>query len=295
MAEPDRHIQIDPELNSYQGYMPDEWAKATLGPIKQGTVLERLLLDLALAWRTAAYTAQMPATAVRATHAAAVGRGTYASPDSSVVSLTDKIIAELSQKVPEFFENGSLRARVTEALATITDEFRERTTKVREDFPIEPMWKDFLQEIAFKLSLWSSQRVTFVAFYNAYEVFLVDCLKVATGATSLRTPMEEFRVGLRTAFRRNVADPCWFHREINLARLVRHALIHNGGRLTEDLKKQQHEIVLIDDELQIQPKDNLQMLRRLRAAVDKVVEVTKDEAKFTAPAAKLVPPSESDD
>jgi hypothetical protein len=51
---------------------------------------------------------------------------------------------------------------------------------------------------------------------------------------------DEFKKGLRTAFARDVADPCWFHPEINIARLIRHALSHNGGRVTEYLKNQKH-------------------------------------------------------
>jgi hypothetical protein len=242
MAEPDRHIFTERDINAYQGYLPDEWGENTIGPIPEGTVLERLLLDLALAWRTASYTAQMPASSIRAMHAAAVGRASFVSPDSSIVAYSEKIIAELIRKVPELTDNPALRTRLMESLATIASEFRDRAAKITTDFPIEPIWADFMNNAAFRLSLWSSQRIAFIAFYNAYEVFLVDCLKVATGLTSLRTQMEEFRKGLRNSFRENIADSCWFNSGINIARLVRHALSHNGGRQTEDLKKQKHGI-----------------------------------------------------
>ena len=115
---------------------------------------------------------------------------------------------------------------------------------------------------------------------------------VATGLTSLRTQMDEFRKGLGTAFREDIADPCWFHSEINVARLMRHALSHNGGRQTEDLKKLKHGIKLIGEDLQIVPENNHRMLRRLRKAVEKVIEVTRDDPKFMAPAAKLPQPRE---
>src|SRR5437588_12109521 len=105
MAEPDRHIYTDSNLRAYEGYMPDEWGEKTIGPIPEGTVLERLLLDLAMSWRSASYTAQMPATAIRAMHATAVGRSNFVSPDSSIVAYSERMIGQLSQRVPELIEN----------------------------------------------------------------------------------------------------------------------------------------------------------------------------------------------
>ena len=166
---------------------------------------------------------------------------------------------------------------------------------MKSEFPVEPIWAEFMTDTAFRLSLWSSQQIAFVAFYNAYEAFLVDCLKVATGLTSLRTKMEAFRKGLRNAFQDDIADPCWFHSEINIARLIRHALSHNGARQTEDLKKQQHDIRLIGENLQIVPEDNHRMLRRLRKAVDKVIAVARDDPKFMVLAAKLPQPREEEE
>ena len=122
MAEPDCHIFTDPDINAYRGYMPDKWGENTIGTIREGTVLERLLLDLALAWRTASYTAQMPATSIRAMHAAAIG-ACFVSPDSSIVAYSERIIAELARKVPELTENRALRTRLMESLVAIADEF----------------------------------------------------------------------------------------------------------------------------------------------------------------------------
>lgn len=292
MPEPDRHIFTDSEIDIYQGYMPDEWGELTFETIAADTVLERLLLDLALAWRTAAYTAQMPASSIRAMHAAALGRGNFVSPDSSIVAYSEKIAVELTKQIPELTEDRALRSRLMASLVTITGELRDRTAKVKAEFPIEPIWAQFMNDTAFRLSLWSSQRLAFVAFYNAYEVFIVDCVKVATGLTSLRTQAEEFRKGLRSAFTKDIADTCWFNSELNIARLVRHALTHNGGRQTEDLKKHKHAIKLIGEDLQIVPEDNHRMLRHLRKSVDSVIAVAQGDRKFIAPAAHLPPPSD---
>lgn len=50
------------------------------------------------------------------------------------------------------------------------------------------MWNEFLNDPPFHLSLLGSQRVAYVAFYNAYEAFLIiDCLKFGKGLLRLRT------------------------------------------------------------------------------------------------------------
>jgi hypothetical protein len=296
MANPDRQIYTDPDINAYQGYMPDDWGEKVIGPIPEGTVLERLLLDLAVSWRSASYTAQMPATSIRAMHAAALGRSKFVSPDSSIVGYSDAILAQLSRRVPELVENRRLRSTLCEELVRIAAEFRDRAAAAKKDYPVEPIWAEFMNDVAFRISLWASQRVAYVAFYNAYEAFLVDCLKVGTGRSQLRsTDKKVFNEVLRTGLSTDISGPCWHQHEINIARLVRHALSHNGGRETEDLKKHKHGVMVIGEQLQILPEDNHRMLRRLRSAVEEVIAVTASDSKFQAAASKLPQPREDEE
>lgn len=293
MDEPYRHIYIVAEITSYEGYLPDDWGQRTIEPIPEGTVLKRLLLDLAMSWRSISYIAQMPVTSIRAMHAAALGRTQFVSPDSSIVAFSEQIIGELARRVPALVENSTLRGRLLGELATISAEFRDRASAVKSEYPIGLMWADFMNDVPFRFSLWASQRHAFVAFYNAYEAFVVDCLKIGTGHPRLRsTDKKAFNEALRSGLGRDISAPCWSHHEINNARLVRHALSHNGGRETEGLKKQRHGIKLIGEELQIVPEDNHRMLRRLRSAVEEVIAVTCKDPKFGALAAKLPQPRE---
>jgi hypothetical protein len=170
--QPVSKIFTDPDIKAYQDYMPVDWGEKTIAPLPEGTVLERLVLDLGLSWRNASYTAQMPATSIKVMHAAAVGRNKFVSPDSSIVAYSDAILARLSRLVPELVEDSALRARIQAALVTATAEFRDQAAAVKEDYPIEPIWADFMKDTPFRLSLWGSQRVAYVAFYNAYEAFL---------------------------------------------------------------------------------------------------------------------------
>lgn len=287
MDESNRHIHTDTEITAYAGYIPEDWGENTIGPIPEGTVLEHLLLNLAMSWRSASYTAQMPVTSIRVMHAAALGRNKFVSPDSSILAYSERIIGELARRIPELVENRKLRARMVSELATISAEFRDRVAAVKDEYPIEPIWAEFMNDLPFRISLWGSQRVAYVAFYNAYETFIVDCLKSGTGHSRLRsTDRKLFNDALRNALNKDISALCWSHDDINIARLVRHALCHNDGRETEELKKQRHGIKLIGEELQIVPEDNHRMLRRLRKAVEEVVAVTCNNPKFMAPAAK---------
>jgi hypothetical protein len=280
MDAPVRKIYIDERIESYEGYVPDDWGAKAFEIAKSAPSLDRLLADLVLAWRTTAYIASMPATFIKGIQASTLGYAKFVSPDSSIVSFAENIIAKVSRKVPQLVDDRHLRSRLIAELATTADEFRNARAAVTPEMPIEPIWKDFLKQDAFYMSIWASQRVAYVSFYNAYEAFLVQCTKQALGLDRLRPTDKEFNQAVRTAFGNDTFDRCWTHHEINKARVVRHALSHAGGLETDDLKKHKHGIKLVDDVLQIVPGDNHAMLKRLRCAVDALVTAAVGHPRF---------------
>ena len=239
-------------------------------------------MDLLLGWRTTAYTAAMPATAIKVAQSTTLGYAKYVSPDGMVVAFAESILAKVSRKIPELVDDRRLREDLMKELVTVADEYRAAHSAVTPQMPIEPIWHQFLEQDAFRLSVWSSQRITYVAFYNAYEAFFVDCAKLALGATHLRTNDQAFKDALRTGFCKDISTPCWSHHELNNARLVRHALSHADGRETADLKKQKHGVKILDGKLQIVPHDNHKLLRRLRTAVEALVGVGAADPKLSA-------------
>src|SRR5262249_24906601 len=101
-------IYIWPEKAVYEGYMPDGWPENTTGAIPIGTKLGRLVLDLAIGWRSVSYTAQMPATAIELLYEGASGRSEFQSPDSSIVAFAERIIARLGERIIQVAENRHL-------------------------------------------------------------------------------------------------------------------------------------------------------------------------------------------
>jgi len=273
-------IYVDGRISQYEGYLPDDWMGHALDTSKPAAALSEIVADLLLAWRTVAYTASMPVTVIKTMQAAMLGYARVVSPDASVIAFSDGVLARVSQRIPDLVEDRRLRERLVRELVTLGDEIRAQRATLTTEMPVEPIWQDFLKQDAFVQGVWSSQRVSFVAFYNAYEAFLVDCAKRALGVTQLRAQDKQFPESLRTAFGTDLSVPCWTHPEIHIARDVRNSLSHAGGRETEKLKKQKHGIRLEGGVLQIIPDDNHRLLRRLRNGVDAVIIAAAAHLKF---------------
>jgi hypothetical protein len=282
VSKPERHVMIDDRLESYENFVPEAWARAISKAAPQESILDNKLMDLVLSWRATAYTASMPASVVRSVQSAVEGVVESPMRDSDVVRFADGAVKLMSRRLSALVEDRKLRDQILTELVKVGDRVRETRSNVRLELPADKVWQNFVTVAPFYLAVWSSQRVSYVAFYNSYEGFIVDCVKHAHGLERLRTTDKDFFDKLRTAFAKDVSSPCWTHHEMNIGRLVRHALSHANGKVTADLKKQNHSIQTVDGVLQIMPADNHKLLARLRAGVNALVACAKEDPRFTA-------------
>ena len=282
MSDPIRTMFVDKRFESYDKYVPDEWTAGFFKNVAEKSTLDQLLIDFVLAWRTTAYVASMPGTYIKTIQASTLGYVRYTSPDSSLISFGEKVMAEVSAEVPELVENSALRSGILAALVSSADAFQSRRKKAMAevDMPIQQLWEGFLKQDAFYMTVSATQRVAYVAFYNAYEAFLVACIRQVLNVTQLRAIDPKFMEGLRTAFGVDLSGPCWGSREIAIGREVRHALSHAGGRETEKVKKLNPGIEIKDGVLQIVPDDNKKLIAALRRAVDALVAVAAPLPQF---------------
>ena len=65
-------------------------------------------------------------------------------------------------------------------------------------------------------------------------------------------------------------QPLPARRLIEIARLVRHALVHNGGRLTPPLKGRKHALMVEADEIQIMAPDTTELFGHLKLAASRL-------------------------
>jgi len=138
MREPLGTIWIDNRMESYEGYLPDEWTGQVSGASKATSTLYQMVVDLILAWRTTAYTAMMPAVAIKAMQAVTLGYAKFTSPDRSIISFAEAILAKVSRKVPELVEDRDLRSRLMSEIVTVADEFRANRAAVTPEMPALP-------------------------------------------------------------------------------------------------------------------------------------------------------------
>ncbi|HEY3966238.1 MAG TPA: hypothetical protein VGM05_16885 [Planctomycetaceae bacterium] len=299
MDDASRTIYVNCDLVAYGNFLPDEWAESVFEKAKTAPCLDNLLLDLTQTWRAVAYTASMPSAFVRSVQGAVLSYARHKTSDASIASFGGHVLSRVADELrDEVSLSRKLRRTIAGRISVIAKEFREQAAKIEPQMSIEEVWQEFFRKDkagdGFAQSIWGSQRVSYVAFYNEYEAFLIQCAKVVLGKSSLRitdkSGKKEFYDALRSKFGTDLFDVCWGHSEINIARLVRHALSHAGGQETDDLKKLNHGFMLADGKIQIGPQHVHRMLRHLLAGVTALVA-----AAAVLPAFATIPSQPQDD
>jgi hypothetical protein len=124
-----------------------------------------------------------------------------------------------------------------------------------------------------KVSIWGAQRTCYAALYVAYENFFAECLRLAKSDENYHTGRhEEFKEQLAADFGKDIVDNC-FDGPVEIARLARNALAHNGGKETKLLKAQKHDL-LVDDEgkIHIVAAHNVNLFNTLKQRAQKLAE-----------------------
>src|SRR5262249_23724619 len=94
-------------------------------------------------------------------------------------------------------------------------------------------WNFVLGLSEFQFCILGTQRTNYGALFFPYEDFLSNVIRTKDSAySSKKKPIKE---AFAAHFGDPLADFCWNHDEVDLARLVRHALAHNGARFGKDL------------------------------------------------------------
>jgi hypothetical protein len=256
----DKQMYLDPELHSYKTFLDYEWARRT-DQLTTGTPLEEIYFDLQWAWKGAANTFFMPWLTVSTMVAAALGGAKdHAFPSRYTAALTGSLAQRMG------LSNMGTKKLVRE-LQRISEEVRAEDERP----PVletEIVWREMLKESEFQLSIWGSQRLCYGAVYYAYEDFLARCYRVSTGKSDYRMG-QGFSQDFRAQYGATLRDCCWSDPEVHIARLTRHALVHNGGRLTGDLKKLKHGLKLCGEDIQVFPAFTKSLYELLKDRVTK--------------------------
>ncbi|QJW95365.1 hypothetical protein [Frigoriglobus tundricola] len=116
------------------------------------------------------------------------------------------------------------------------------------------------------------QRINYGALFFAYEDFLANVIRTKELTySSKKKPIKE---AFATHFDDALADFCWNHDEVDLARLVRNALAYNGARFGKDLENYKARFVDVSG-------TSKALLRREHFnPVDGIIQITPDNTAY---------------
>jgi len=152
-------------------------------------------------------------------------------------------------------------------------------------------WTFLIGESEFQFAVLGTQRITYASLFFAYEDFLATTIRSREPAYSSKRPNPSLKDAFSEHFGGPLTDFCWNHDEVDLARLVRHAIDHNGGRFGGDLQKHQarfvevtpnvppslagSQLIVINGKIQITPLNSRHLFSVLKDRVTKIVEQVK--------------------
>ena len=260
-------MPIDQRMESYQSFYDHSWAKQA-DALARHTPLEDPLFDVCVSWKEAANTARLPWLTAHSAESFAIGFASVQSPFTQRVlrDLRDTVVKacqldltrEQRQKIASWFDQRHAATRRAVE--------RESKVVLAETASKERFWSEVIQLPEWGLSIEGSQRLAFAAVYFAYEHFLYRSYVIKTGLTDYRIG-QQFKQDFTAAFNEELCDECWTHSGVELGRLVRNALCHNGGRLTKYLENRKRELRIEDGQIQIWPEDVKKLFDLLKSRV----------------------------
>ncbi|WP_437193327.1 hypothetical protein [Planctomicrobium sp. SH527] len=272
-------------MEHYKVFYNGDWAVELFRLANGKSKLSDLIFDVTLAFKGISTARAVPLLAVDVAEAYAKGHDLGALSNTLTLKLVSRITAEIDQRV---VVTSSQRDDLKAAMLEIMYDFYSRAEGKELPFPRQELWDEFAKvdenedkdspENEFRLALWSSQRICYSAFFFAYEDFLVRCLEVYLN-TEVQTG-RTFPDICKQALGNDLADQCWNCEEIQIAKLIRNALVHAGGRETEKLKNRNHRCSVIDGQMQIVPGNVSELYLLLTHRAKRLVKWASRQSVF---------------
>jgi hypothetical protein len=256
------NVRIDDRLESYKTFFDHDWSRR-ISDLANGRALEKAVWTLAISWKAAANTHAMPWLMMHSMYNLwqSFVDGDHAFAPALVTALADRLPAEMGNSL-----SNMRRKQLANAVRDIADQVKDATTEAASAFDLKTLWSDFLAPdiMEFHLSLWGSQRLCYGAVYHAYENFIRQCVEIARKEPEYRALFAKLVTDGKAAFGNEVIAKCLEDQVVTAARLTRNALAHNGGRMTEQLSRIPHDLVVENDEIQIMPLHTKRLFDELK-------------------------------
>ena len=249
-----RSIKIDERKEAYGTFFRDDFAIKALESSKRSERLHRIAFDLVSAWRSASYSGALPAVLVMTLKSFHDG---YANEPRSVGMLkySEVVLSQLCTAIPALTSNEKISRSIQSSILDISCRIVEVDKSLKLDFDLEAAWQDYLKLIPFQMGVHALMRQTYLAIFSAYEDYIISLLKLASGDPNIRITNQDFNKKFRGTFGALV-ESVWFDSRIQKAKLVRHALMHAGGRVTPALEGKETPVAVHEGYMHIFPEHN---------------------------------------
>ena len=254
MNELSRQTSFDPRPDSYEGFFDREWANSLFRATDE-TKLKESAFDLVRNWHAASNARSLPLIMTNCLKVAEERtiRENEPMDRRKIRKFTQRLVADLEangQRVRPTLKK-SLQAaleRIDSDCDVALQNAREAVVATRPD-----LWDAFLGQSEFTTCLWALERLCYSSLYYNYEWFLTECIRIKRNDNGYRFQRQQgdFKDVFRAAFGPALQQECWSDQRVTIARYTRHALVHNGGRMTEVLRKQPHDLLVNGDEIQV--------------------------------------------
>jgi len=259
-----KDILLDDRYESYERFFDHDWAKQFLG-LTEATRIDNAALDLCVDWKGAASIASMPWLLI---HTLEQHHKGYMQRDEPFWKRLTRLVREhILTKMAGSYSNMKRKelGRIIDELGLkVEDEMSRRPSELSSD----NIWKGYLKIHEFRLSLWSSQRISYGALYHGYENFLRRFISIhKPEREGALTRISDVRDDLKQIF--GVAEGGDFldERAVHIARLVRNALAHNGGRPCRELLGMESSLTIQGNLIHIQASEVRQLFDLLKGKV----------------------------
>lgn len=253
-------IRVDDRFDVYASFFDHAWARR-ISELVRGSKLDEPTFSLCMNWKAIANTYRFPWLMIECLKWQMQGFLKKHEPLS--VAVTKAIESRLLDVM-----RGDLSEAARRKLRDAIREIAQAATSARDDSDAmwsrtSVHWHELLPDQEFAISIWGSQRICYAALYHTFEDFTRQCIGLASGQGQDWRPGGEIVDAAKRLFGESFVQACLCDDAITVARLVRNALAHHGGRVTKELGNVTHGLEVENGVIQILADDTSRLFHLL--------------------------------
>jgi hypothetical protein len=268
-----KKFHLDDRVAAYRSFLDYEWVK-TIEKQTRVTLLDEPFFSLIFSWKATANAFTMPFLMMQFLRNFGLG---FCQTQDSTPERAMKLLAKL---LPDRMEqkhklSNMKKKQLSETIAEMLAQ-ADVAVQTMPALDVDKLFQAFLfgdggEEL--QLGVFGLTQTCYGTTFHAYEHFVSRCVGLAKGKPHYKAGgIEALVADARKEFGDQVAEFCLVDEPVEIARLARNALAHNGGKMNDKLQKKDHRFFVVDDVIHIVATDNHRLFDMLKVRVSKLVE-----------------------